>query len=94
MNKKVNASNDQMKDTFELLSTIKKVEPSADLFSKIEQKVKDNNTNVVPIYWLKVAAVLFACFISLEVIYLSSNNNTNDEISQIYYSVDNTLYNE
>ena len=91
---KSNPSNSSMNDALEILSNIKKVDPSKDVYAKIERKIRQRKDSVIPINWLRAVAAIFICFASVEIYYVSNDTQVEEDLSQIYYSIDNTLYNE
>jgi len=87
-----NSSKPDMNQVFKHLANIKEVEPSANLYSKTLHKL--NRQNVIPMYWVRVAACIGILFISSEV-YLFYNKKINKQDVATYVSVtNNILYNE
>lgn len=87
-----NSSKTDMNKVFENLANIKEVEPSANLYSKTLHKL--NRQNVIPMYWVKVAACIGILFISSEV-YLFYNQKSKKQDITAYVSItNNILYNE
>jgi hypothetical protein len=87
------ASNQQMENSLELLKSIKKVNPPEGLLLKIEQKIDNVNSNLVPLSWIKVAAAVFVCVFSVEIYVLANQVQTTD-LTELIQTADNTLYDE
>jgi hypothetical protein len=87
-----NSSKPFMNQVFKHLTNIKEVEPSANLYSKTLHKL--NRQNIIPMYWVKVAACIGILFISSEV-YLFYNQKSSTQDIAAYVSItNNILYNE
>lgn len=85
------ASKNQMENSIELLGAIQRAEASEDLLTRIEQRIDRAKNNVVPMFWVKVAAAAFICLFSAQ-LYLLSNPTEKDNLNQMIQIADNTLY--
>ncbi len=87
------SSNPDMKHVFEHLASIKTTEPNANLYVKTISKLQSRN--VVPMFWVRVAACLFVAFITTEFYFsVSKVNSTQKDNSIIICKTNNILYNE
>jgi len=88
-----NSSNNDMKQVFEHLANIKKVEPNANLYSKTLGKIQGQN--VIPVFWVRAVACLLVAFISTEFYFIFSKNHSDSkDISIVIYKTNNILYHE
>ncbi len=87
------SSNINMEHVFEQLANIKRVEPSANLYSKALQKYKKQNT--VSSFWLNVAACFFIVIFCAEFYIISSKREQQQSnFSLVVPQTNNILYNE
>jgi|APHig6443717497_1056834.scaffolds.fasta_scaffold248272_1 hypothetical protein len=88
-----NSSNTDMKQVFEQLANVNKVEPSINLYAQTLNKIQ--RQKIIPLFWVKVVACLFILFIGSEFYLTTNKNNTaKKDISIIIYKTNNILYDE
>ncbi|MDF1672008.1 MAG: hypothetical protein P1U41_00755 [Vicingaceae bacterium] len=80
------------------LKHIKKVEPNSDLFSKIENRIREEKRNKVSSSKLMAASVILIVLLASNAFVikktLKSNNSTADLTETFNINVSNQLYNE
>jgi hypothetical protein len=85
-------------DNLTLLKKIKKVEASPQIFAQIEQRIKHNKANVLPLYQVGIAAsLLIGVFIAQFVILNKSFSNSASQmnaVTELIETNNNTLYYE
>lgn len=86
-------SNLNMEEVFDQLAKIKTVAPSNDLHLKIINKLQKQN--IIPLFWVKVAACFLLAIVATEFYIFSNKKDTfNQEISIVFTKTNNILYHE
>jgi len=87
------ASNLNMEEVFDQLAKIKTVAPSNDLHLKTIKKLQKQN--IIPLFWVKVAACFLLAIFATEYYLVSIKKDTfNKEISIVFAKTNNILYHE
>ena len=63
---KKESSNNQMKDSLEILRYIRAAEIGEDVFERISQKIRDRKNNRIQPIWIRVAAAVFIGLLLME----------------------------
>lgn len=87
-------SKENMEEMLHLLDKLEKVKPNKELFQKIEARIQRQKQDTIPLNWLRIAAIAFVCFISVEVYYMTNTSSTDNELNNMVSTIDNTLYDE
>ena len=86
-------SNINMEQVFDHLASIKKIEPSKDLYFRTKNAIK--NQKIIPLFWVIAAACFLIAIVGVEFYIFSNKKNTfNQEISIIFPKTNNILYHE
>jgi hypothetical protein len=85
-----------MKKIFETLQSIKKVEPPDYLFDNILRIVEQRKKSTISIVWVRAAAAVLICMISIEVYLVRDSLVEQEKISlkSVLPNNNNMLYNE
>ena len=85
-----------MKKIFEPLQSIKKVEPPDYLFDNILRIVEQRKKSTISIVWVRAAAAVLICMISIEVYLVRDSLVEQEKISlkSVLPNNNNMLYNE
>lgn len=85
-----------MKKIFETLQSIKKVEPPDYLFENILRIVEQRKKSTINIIWVRAAAAVLVCMISIEVYLVRDSLVEQEKISlkSVLPNNNNMLYNE
>lgn len=89
-----NSSNEGMEQVFKQLAGIQKVEPSADLYATILNRVE--KPQVISLTWLRAAAAILLIIFSLELLLVKRNRDSadNNRLEILVPQTQNILYND
>jgi hypothetical protein len=91
---KEKSSKDTMEQVFQQLRNIQQVEPNADLYSAISNRLKQPDT--ISMNWIRAIAAVLLLFFSFEIILFKndSNRSNSNELTSLIPQTQNLLYND
>lgn len=78
----------------ELLNTIKKVEPSDQLYARIQSRIEIQKQNVIAMPKVYAIAASILLIIGVNILAITSNYNQSSTQISTFVDTQNTLYNE